>query len=98
MERHLELFPNSVIDFELTCIVMTGIDYVLGEPLGKYHKFETITTLNIYISAYQAIITSYMKMRNTEFFGVCFMMGQRGGQNMCQALNNGRGYWDHTQT
>ena len=32
--------------------------YLLGEPLGKYHKIETLNNLNIYISAYQAIIRS----------------------------------------
>ena len=35
--------------------------YLLGEPLGKYHKIETLKRLNIYISAYQAIIRSSMK-------------------------------------
>ena len=34
---------------------------LLGELLGEYHKIETITTLNMYISAYQDIIRSYMK-------------------------------------
>ena len=36
--------------------------YLLGEPLGKYHKIGTIKTLNIYISAYQANTRSYMKL------------------------------------
>ena len=34
-------------------------------------------------------------------FWVCFMkeVGKEGGcQNMSQALNNERGYWDHPQT
>ena len=42
--------------------------YLLGAPLGKYHKIETLKRLNIYISAYQAIIRSYMKLRNTELW------------------------------
>ena len=39
---------------------------VLGEPLGKYQKIERIKTLDIYIyiSAYQAIIRSYKKLKN----------------------------------
>ena len=40
--------------------------HLLGEPLGEYHKIESIKTINIYISAYQAILSSYMKLRNTE--------------------------------
>ena len=36
---------------------------LLGEPLGEYHKIKTIKTPNIYISAYQATIRSYMKLR-----------------------------------
>ena len=40
--------------------------YLLGEPLGKYHKIESIKTLNIYISAYKAIITSYMQLCDTN--------------------------------
>ena len=38
------------------------IKNVLGEPLGEYRKIETLKRLNIYISAYQAIIRSYMKL------------------------------------
>ena len=34
--------------------------YLLGDPLGKYHKTETIKNTQ-YISAYQAITRSYMK-------------------------------------
>ena len=30
--------------------------YLSGEPLGGYYKIETIKTLNMHISAYQAII------------------------------------------
>ena len=41
--------------------VMKLGETLLGEPLGKNHKIETIKTLNIYISSYQAIIRSYMK-------------------------------------
>ena len=33
---------------------------LLGEPLGMYHKIETLKILNIYISACQAIIRSFM--------------------------------------
>ena len=50
------------------------VSFLLGEPLGKYQKIETLKILNIYILAYQAIIRNYMKLRNSEFFGVCFMM------------------------
>ena len=42
--------------------------YLLGEFLGKYRKIETIKTLNIYISANQAIIRSYMKHNSTSLF------------------------------
>ena len=34
--------------------LVTSSSYLLGEPLGEYHKIETVKTLNIYISAYQA--------------------------------------------
>ena len=35
--------------------------YLIGEPLGEYHKIETMKkTLNIYISAYQTIISLHV--------------------------------------
>ena len=42
-----------------TCI------YLIGKLLGEYHKNKTVKSINIYISAYQAILRSYMKLRNT---------------------------------
>ena len=38
--------------------------YLLGGPLGEDQKIETLKRLNKYISAYQTIIRSYMKLRN----------------------------------
>ena len=43
-----------------------NVIHLLGEPLGEYHKIETIKTLNIYFSAYQAIIRTYMKLFQNE--------------------------------
>ena len=50
-----------ILDYFLgdTCL------YLLGEYLGNYQKIETLKGLNIYISAYQAINRSYMKLCDT---------------------------------
>ena len=46
----------------------------LGEPLGEYHKLETLKTLNIYILAYQAIIRSCAE-KYRIFWGVFYEGG-----------------------
>ena len=45
----------------------TLLDCLLGEPLGNYHKIDSIKPLNIYISAYQAIIRSHRNWLLTTF-------------------------------
>ena len=57
----------------LAYVLADTCSYLLEEPLGEYHKLETLKIRNIYISAYQAIIGNYMTLRNTEFLRVCFM-------------------------
>ena len=74
--RHLKLnvlfyLGSSVdpvcINFTTSIICIVHVvkrinEYLLGEPLGKNYKIETLKRLNIYILAYQAIIRSCMKL------------------------------------
>ena len=73
--RDLKIMEEHVVKFKLieSIIVLekplkekytnwsSQNNYLIGELLGEYHKVETIRTLNIYISAYQAIIASFTK-------------------------------------
>ena len=49
-------FTKLTIEGHLVTVKKIKNQDLLGEPLGKYHKIEALKRLNIYISAYQAII------------------------------------------